>query len=92
MSPGCHLIEQQLLLGAGKRPSERDQPIELIDRHEGRTPRGAYEPVECADDLPARNPARADRMRARLVDIDFQPLEQCVSDVLVGKNPRCWSG
>ena len=83
--PGCHLIEQRLLLGAGKRPPERDQSVELIDRHEGRTPRDAYEPVECAHDLPARDPACADGMRARLVDIDFQPLEQRVSDVLVGK-------
>ena len=82
---GCHLIEQQLLLGAGKRPSQRDQPVKLIDRDKGRTPRNVYEPVESADDLPARNPARADGMRAGLVDIDFQPLEQRVADVLVTK-------
>ncbi|MYN63985.1 MAG: hypothetical protein F4X11_03015 [Acidobacteria bacterium] len=80
-----HLIEQQLLLGAGKRPPQRDEPVELIDRHQGRTPRGAYQAVERADDLPARNLARADGMRARLVNTDFQPLEQRVANVLVTK-------
>ena len=91
---GCHLIQQQLLLGAGKRPSQRDQPVELIDRDDGCTRRGACESVERADDLPARNPVREDGMRAHLVDIDFQPLEQRVADVLVtrilavGQNER----
>jgi len=80
-----HLIEQQLLLGAGKRPSECYQSVELIDRHEGSTPRGPYKPIERADDLPARNPARADGMRASLVALDFLPLEQRVSEVLATK-------
>ena len=83
--PGGHLVEQQVPLGAGKRPSERDQSVELIDRDKRRTPGGAHEPVECADDVPARNPPRADGMRARLVVIDFQPLSQGISDVLMGR-------
>ena len=83
--PGSHLVEQQLLLSTGKRPSERDQSVELVDRDEGRTPGGPHEPVECADDLPARNPPSADGMRPGLVDIDFQPLNQGISDVLMGE-------
>ena len=80
-----HCMGQRLLLGAVERPSQRDQPVELIDRHQSRTPRGARESVERADDLPARNPACADGMRARLVALDFLPLQQRVSEVTVTK-------
>ena len=44
--PGGQLIEQRLLLGTVKGPSQGDQPIDLVYRHQGRTPRGAHEPVE----------------------------------------------
>ena len=66
------------------RPSA-SSPVELIDRHQGRAPSGGYEPVERADDLSARNAARADGMRARLLGIDCQPLDQRVPDVLMGE-------
>ena len=38
----CDRMEQRLLLGAVERASQREQSIELIDRHQGRAPSGAY--------------------------------------------------
>ena len=90
--PGRHLIKQRLLLGVVERPSQRDQSIDLVYRDEGRTPCGTYEPIEGADDLSAGDPARADGMRARFVDVNLQPLEQSRIRSPGEQSLRCWSG
>ena len=81
--PGGHLIEKQLLLGAGERPAERDQSVELIYRHEGGIPGGVHEQVERADDLPARNPACADGMLTCL-------LQASMSSPWSSASPMSW--
>ena len=44
--PGCHLVEQQLLFRAVKRPRQCDQSVDLVYCHEGRIPRGADQAIE----------------------------------------------